>query len=172
VRGASRVDEAGGLATVDDLGDLAVEEGILDVELASPSFKGKRDREDDADRGQFDNRTQRLVEVKALLLRETAKHPTCFIAVERTIGLQLVVKDPLAEDNVGVPRRRHEIPSVVAEESMILLGHNLKPVEILERRTYGEGNWRVPVDRRNRKIRKVIRTKPVIIHRSSRLQKN
>jgi hypothetical protein len=36
------------LVTVDDLGELAVEEGILDVE---------RDREDDADRGRFGNWT-------------------------------------------------------------------------------------------------------------------
>jgi hypothetical protein len=35
VLGASRVDEADGLATLDDLGELAVEEGILDVEMVS-----------------------------------------------------------------------------------------------------------------------------------------
>jgi hypothetical protein len=114
--GASRVDEAGGLATVDDLGELAVEEGVLDVELASLPFKGERDGEDDTDRGRFDNQTEHLVEVNALLLRETAKHPTFFVAVEGTIGLQLVVKDPLAGDvlafqgggtrsQVSLPRR-------------------------------------------------------------------
>jgi hypothetical protein len=53
----SRVDEAGGLVIVDDLGELAMEEGVLDVKLASLLFKGKRDGEDDADRDQFDNRT-------------------------------------------------------------------------------------------------------------------
>jgi hypothetical protein len=143
----SRVDEAGGLATVDDLNELAVEEGVLDVELASLPFKGDRDGEDDADRGRFDNRTERLVKVNALLLREAAKHPTCFVAVEGAIGLQLVAKDPLARDDVGVPRRRHEIPSVVAEDSTILLGHSLEPVGILERRTCGGGNRRVPVYR-------------------------
>jgi hypothetical protein len=144
---ASRVDEAGGLATVDDLGELAVEEGILDVELASLPFKGECNGEDDVDRGRFDNRTERLVEVNALLLRETAKHPACFVAVERAIGLQLVAKDPLPENDVGVPRRRHEIPSVVTEESTILLGHSLEPVGILERITCGGGNRRVPIDR-------------------------
>jgi hypothetical protein len=137
---ASRVNEAGGLATVDDLGELAMEEGILDVELASLPFKGERVGEDDADRGRFDNRTERLVEVNALLLRETAKHPTCFVAVERAIGLQLVAKDPLPGNDVGVPRRRHEILSVIAEETTILLGHSLEPVGILEHRTCGGGN--------------------------------
>jgi hypothetical protein len=58
-----------------------------------------------------------------------------------------VAKDPLAGDDVGVQRRRHEILSVVAEESTILLGHSLEPVGILERRTCEGGNRRVLVDR-------------------------
>jgi hypothetical protein len=58
-----------------------------------------------------------------------------------------VAKDPLARDDIGVPRRRHEIPSIVAEESMILLSHSLEPVGILERRTCRGGNRRVPVDK-------------------------
>jgi hypothetical protein len=135
------------LVIVDDLGELAVEEGILDVELASLPFKGERDGEYDAYCGRFDNRTECLVEVNALLLRETVKHPTCFIAVEGAIRLHLVAKDPPAGDDVGISRRRHEIPSVVAEESTILLGHSLEPVGILERRTCGGGNRRVPLDK-------------------------
>jgi hypothetical protein len=127
------------LATVDDLGELAVEEGVLDVELASLPFKGERDEEDDADHGRFDNRTEYLVEVNDLLLRESTKHPACFVAVKGAIGLQLVAKDPLARDDVGIARRRHEIPSVIAEESTILLGHSLELVGILERRTCEEG---------------------------------
>jgi hypothetical protein len=55
--GASRVDEAGGLGTIDNLGGLAVEEGVLDVKLASLPLKEKRDGEDAADRDRFDNRT-------------------------------------------------------------------------------------------------------------------
>jgi hypothetical protein len=38
-----------------------------------------------------------------------------FVVVERDVGLQLVVKDPLAKDDVGIPRRRHEVPSFVVE---------------------------------------------------------
>jgi hypothetical protein len=40
----SRVDEAGGLTIIDDLSELAVEEGVLDVQLASLALKGERDR--------------------------------------------------------------------------------------------------------------------------------
>jgi hypothetical protein len=83
----------------------------------------------------------------ALVLRETTKHPACFVAVERAIGLQLVPKDPLAEDDFGILRRRHEISSAIAKESTILLGHSLEPVGILECRMCGGGNQRVHVDR-------------------------
>jgi hypothetical protein len=58
-----------------------------------------------------------------------------------------VAKYPLVGDEIGVPRRRHEIPSVIVEESMIILGHSLEPVGILERRTCRGGNRRVPIDR-------------------------
>jgi hypothetical protein len=138
--GASRVDEASGLATADKLGELAMEEGVLDIELASLPLKGDRDGEDNADYGWFENWTECLVGVNALLLRGTAKHAACFVVVERVIRLQLVAKDPHAGDDVGIPRRRHKIPSVVAEESTILLGHSLEPVGILERRTCRGGN--------------------------------
>jgi hypothetical protein len=91
------------------------------------------------DHGRFDNRTERLIKVNTLLLREAAKHPTCFVAVEGAIGLQLVAKDPLAGDDVGIPRRRHEIPSVIAEESTILLGHSLNQLGSLSAARAEEG---------------------------------
>jgi hypothetical protein len=67
--------------------------------------------------------------------------------VERAIGLQLVAKDPLVGDDIGIPWRRNKIPSVIVEESTILLSHILEQVGMLERRTCGGGNRQVPVDR-------------------------
>ena len=87
--GAGGVDEAGGLETVDDLVESAMEEGILDVKLASIPIKGERDGEDDMHRCRFDNRAERLIEFNALLLGETAKHPTCFVTSREPSGLSL-----------------------------------------------------------------------------------
>jgi hypothetical protein len=58
-----------------------------------------------------------------------------------------VAKKPLVRDNVGVPKRRHEFPTVIAEESAVLCGHSIEPVRILESRTCGCRNRRVLVDR-------------------------
>jgi hypothetical protein len=87
--GAGGVDEAGGLVTVDDLIKSAMEEGILNVELASLPVKGERDGEDDANRSQVDNWVEHLVEVDALLLGKAVKHPSCFVEVEEDIRLDL-----------------------------------------------------------------------------------
>jgi hypothetical protein len=83
----------------------------------------------------FDNRVEHLVEVDALLLGEATKHPTRFVEVGGAVRLELVAKDTLARHDVGVPRRRYETPSVVAEESAVLRGHKIEPVGILESRT-------------------------------------
>jgi hypothetical protein len=74
--GAGGVDEAGELATVDDLVKSAMEEGILNVELTSLLVEGEHDGEDDAHHRRFDNRAECLVEFNAVLLGETTKHPT------------------------------------------------------------------------------------------------
>ena len=145
--GVSGVDEAGGLTTVDNLSKSAMQKGVLDVELMSLPIKRERDGEDDTHGGWFDKRAECLVEVDTWLLRETSKHPMSFIAIEGAIGLELVAKNPLAGDVVSIPRRRHKIPSVVAEESAVLRSHSIEPVGILESCTGGGGDRRVPADR-------------------------
>jgi hypothetical protein len=133
VLGTAGVDEACGLSTVGDIGELVVEEIVLDVRLASLPLKGEREGEDDKDRRRFENQVEHLVEVDTLLLGEATKQPTCFVAVEGAIGLEVVAKDPLGGDDVSVPRWRHEIPSVVAEKSAVLRGHGIESVGILKR---------------------------------------
>jgi hypothetical protein len=66
---------------------------------------------------------------------EVAKHPTCFVAVEGVIRLELVAKDPLTRHDVGVSSRRHEIPSIVFEKSAVLQVHGIELVGIIESST-------------------------------------
>jgi hypothetical protein len=87
---------------------------------------------------------ERLVEVNALLLRETMKHPACFVAIERAIELQLVAKEPFAKENVGILRtslvsllRRARYSSVIASSQLGSLSTACAE----------EGNRRVRVDR-------------------------
>jgi hypothetical protein len=92
----SRVDEAGGLNTVDLLVKIAMEEGILDVQLVyGPRARGG-DAEDDPDSGRLDDGTESLVKVNARLLRESTDNPSCLVASETTIRAKLVFEQPFS----------------------------------------------------------------------------
>jgi hypothetical protein len=95
----SGVDEAGGLAAVDCLGQSTVEEGILDIELKDRLVP--REGENGPNGGELDDVAEGLIVVYSGALGETMKDPTGLVAVERAIRGQLVAKDPLAGDHIG-----------------------------------------------------------------------
>ena len=90
-----RVDEARWLLAVDHLVKITMEKGVLDVELVYRPCTRDGDAEDDADGGGLDDRTERLVEVNARLLREATNNPARLVASESTIRTKLVLEDPL-----------------------------------------------------------------------------
>jgi hypothetical protein len=65
-----------------------------------------------------------------MLLRETMQHPAGFVVVEGAVGIELMTKDPLAEEDVGVSGSTHKIPSVTDEEISILVGHGSETVQV------------------------------------------
>ena len=89
------VEEAGRLLTVNHLVEIAMEKGVLDVELVYRPCTRDGDAEDDADGGGLDDRTERLVEVNARLLSEGTNNPARLVASESTIRTKLVLEDPL-----------------------------------------------------------------------------
>jgi len=64
----SGVDEAGRLLAVDRLVQMAVKKGVLHIQLMYRPGARSGDAEDDADGSRFDDRTERLVVVDAVLL--------------------------------------------------------------------------------------------------------
>jgi hypothetical protein len=68
VVGGGRVDEAGRLLTVDGLVQVAMEKGVLHVQLMDRPGAKSGDAEDDPDGGRLDSWTERLVVVDAMPL--------------------------------------------------------------------------------------------------------
>ena len=66
--GGSCVDEAGWLLAADRLVQMAVKKGVLHVQLMYWQGARSGNAEDDADGSRFDDRTERLVVVDAVLL--------------------------------------------------------------------------------------------------------
>ena len=94
--GVAGVEEAGWLLAEDRLGEVAVQEGVLDVQLVDRPVGGDGEGEHDTDGGRLDDGRERLAKVDAGLLREAAKNPTCLVPCQRSIRVQFVSEDPFA----------------------------------------------------------------------------
>jgi len=80
-----RVDESRWLLAVDGLLQVTVNKGVLHIELMDQPEVGGGDAEDDTNRCRFDNQTEGLVVVDAVLLGEAADHPASLVFTERSV---------------------------------------------------------------------------------------
>ena len=105
--GMSFVDEAGGLLIVHCLREIAVEKGVLDVELVNWPVASSCQVQDGADGRLLYNQRECLVEVEAGALREASDHPASLAALQGAVGIVLVLEDPLATDDIGIAWTRN-----------------------------------------------------------------
>ena len=82
-----------------------MEKSILHIKLVNRSGARQSQSENHPDGGWLDNWTESFIIVNARMLCETAKNPASFIAIKRAIGLELVMKNPLAGDEVDAGGR-------------------------------------------------------------------
>jgi hypothetical protein len=71
-----RVNEADGLRAVDGLGECAMEEGVLDVELVHEPNLGDSQSQHSPDGGRLDDGAEGLVVVNLRVLSEPSEDPT------------------------------------------------------------------------------------------------
>lgn len=122
--GLGGVNKAGGLSAVDCLLKCPMEEGILHIQLVNWPIAGDRQAEDGADCGRLDDGAEDLVEVDAVELGEAAKDPASLVPIQTAVGLELVVEDPLASDDIGTVWAGDQVPCTVGLQrgELFLLG--------------------------------------------------
>ena len=136
-----RILKAGGLVAVDALGEVAMQEGVGDVELMCRPVLAGDEHEHGADCRWFDHRRERLLEVDAGSLMKATDNPPGFVTLEGAVGVQFVLEHPLAGDDLGISRTRYERPCAVVLESIELELHCCSPVRITQRGTDGGRHW-------------------------------
>lgn len=107
-----------------------MKEGVGDVHLVHRPSSRDGEVQNHPDRARFDNRSKRIREVDAGALTEAADNLARLVALECTIGAQLVLEHPFAGDDVGARRTRNELPSLVPLQSLKLLLHSRMPLRI------------------------------------------
>ena len=105
---------------------------------------GARERQEEhrADSSGLHHRTERLSEVNTRPLGKATKNPACLVPLKGAIELKLVLENPLASDDVGLRRSRHEVPSVILQESTVFFFHSRSPIGVSESATKGLGHCR------------------------------
>ena len=104
------VDKARRLREIHRFMEITMQEGILDIKLMDgPCLRGGN-TEHDMDSSGFDHRAEGFIIVHTLTLGEATHHPTCFVACQRTVHVELVVKDPFPRDHIDTCRLRHQRP--------------------------------------------------------------
>jgi len=126
------VDESRRLLAVDRLVEVAVKKGVLHVELVDGPGTRSGDAENSPDGCRFDHRAECLVVVYAVLLGEAADDPARLVPSKSTVGMVLMLEDPLPGDDVGTRRSGNETPGAVVNQGLKLISHGSSPIRIGE----------------------------------------
>jgi hypothetical protein len=124
------VNKSSRLAKVDGLRDGAVQERILHIKLMNRSGVGDGQRVYGVDRGWFDHQVEGPIVVDAGSLDEATKDPTSFVSFQRAVGVELVLENSFAGDDVGANRVKDKILGVVGDQGSKLFFHGAAPVRI------------------------------------------
>jgi hypothetical protein len=118
----SRVNEAGRLRAVDYLGECAMEEGILDVELVHEPTPGDSWSQHNLNGGTLDDRAEGLIVVHLGALGDTPVDLVSLVPVHqaldrsnRTSALSLCLKIHLANDDIGPRRLRNQVSRAIGQ---------------------------------------------------------
>jgi hypothetical protein len=102
--------------------------------LKGKKSQGARDDQGQhgADHGRLDHRAKGPIIVDAELLGEATKDPASLVPLQRVIGVELVLENPFAGDDVRANGARDKIPGVVGDQDSKLFFHGVMPVWIYE----------------------------------------
>jgi hypothetical protein len=110
-----RINKFSRLATLNDFWEGAVQEHILHIKLMNEQGAGDDQGEHGVDHGRLDHRVKGLIVVDARSLGEAAKNPTSFVPFQRAVGVELVLENSIADDDVRANGARDKILGVVGD---------------------------------------------------------
>jgi len=95
---------------IDFLSQLAIEEGVLDIQLGYRPLTNRSNCKKSTNSSHVRDRSEGLLIVTTLLLLEAARHKTSLVALKRAIRAGLYLVHPLASDRSDVRWQRNKIP--------------------------------------------------------------
>ena len=117
---------------IDLLNEMLVEKGIINIKLAKAPLAMECNVEHNTNGDGIDNETKSLVKINTWLLVKAFRNKPSFIPSNRDIMILFDAKSPFVAHYVLPRALGNERPSVVLNESIMLVLHGLNPLRILE----------------------------------------
>jgi len=121
------------LLAVDCLIKMTMKKSILDIQLMNRPMTRGCNTQNCPDCSWFNNRTESLIIVNAMLLRKSPNHPTSFVTSKRTIRMILMLENPLSCHDISTRRPRNKTPSTIVNQGLKLICHSCSPIRISKR---------------------------------------
>ena len=113
--------------------EIAMKEGIVDVEFPHVPPLRHGEGEKDTDCAGLHHRAEGVVVVDAVTLLESLGNKTSFEVLNGAIGIVLDLEDPTAIDEVDAWRGRNKTPSLIAVQGCNFSIHGSLPARVLQR---------------------------------------
>jgi hypothetical protein len=117
-------------------------EHILYIELMNGPGAGDGQGEHRADGGRLGHRAEGLIVVNARLLGKVTKDPASLIPFQGAVGVELVLEDSFAGDDIGANKTRDKLPSIIGDQSIIFFFHGTVAGRVDEGSADGGGHRR------------------------------
>jgi len=101
------------LLAIDCLIKMTMEKSILDIQLMNRPVARGCNTQNCPDGTWFNNRTECLIIINAMLLRESPNNPTSFVTSKGTIRMILMLENPLSCHNISTRGPRNKTPSTI-----------------------------------------------------------
>jgi len=121
------------LLAVDCLIKMTMKKSILDIQLMNRPMMRGCNTQNCPDCSWFNNRTEYLIIVNAMVLRESLNNPTSFVASKGTIRMTLMLENPLSCHDISTRRPRNKTPSTIVNQDLKLICHSYSPIRISKR---------------------------------------
>ena len=120
------------LRHIDLLGEVPVEKDVINIKFTKAPLAMECNAENSMDGDEIDHRTESLMKINTRMLVKAFSNKLSFMPSNRAIEIFFNAKNPFVARCVPPGAKGNERPSAVLDKSIILVLHDLNPLQILE----------------------------------------
>lgn len=120
------------LMQINSFPKVTVKKFILYIKLVNMPMSRNKNAQNNAYGIRLNNQIESLSIVNTMLLTTFVGYTTIFVVRKRSIWMKFITKQPYRYDHINPMRARYKCLSLISDQSIILIMHNLMPIRDLK----------------------------------------